>query len=737
MILTVDFEDGEARSTSGSRTQSGDGAPVVWECTDDGATATRDTDYAPTLWVTREDAPVAAVRETVARMVDVTAVTVERRRRGWRADPEPVLRVTVDRVDRVRPVATKLTDLGRPGEYRCYGVDLTPGFRYCLDRDRSPVPDRELRTLELGTPEAARNGDPLDSVTVDGDPLEGETGALVARVADAVAETDPDVLVLDAGATIPALYEAAARTGRTLQLGRRPGWERLAGESTYESYGQVHHSPARYTVPGRVVVDRSNTFFYEQAGLDGCLDLVDRSWKPLQELAWASIGNVLTAIQIRNARERGVLVPWRSYRHERFKSARTLADADRGGHTLSPAVGVHEDVHELDFGSLYPSIMIEYNLSPETVCCDCHDRADVPGLGYSVCDDRGYLPEVLDPLVTDRQEMKRERAVTDDPGRRRALDRRIEAIKWILVSCFGYQGFSNAKFGRIECHEAINAYAREILLDAKAELEAGGWRVLHGIVDSLWVTAAPDVPDRERTPLDELAERVSADAGVPASETSGGSGAQRSPGVPLEYEAAYDWIAFVPRADSAAGALTKYFGRVADPDSSDDAYIYRGIECRQDSTPPFVADCQRELIRTFDVHRDPEAVCDRVARSLRALRSGTVDPAELVVEQRVSKDRDAYDQYTHSVAALDRLADAGIDRHAGQRVRYVVTDDARDSRERVSLARESPTDYDAEFYADRLVRAAESVCAPLGWRRGDIEASLADRTDASLSAFGR
>jgi len=70
--------------------------------------------------------------------------------------------------------------------------------------------------------------------------------------------------------------------------------------------------------------------------------------------------------------------------------------------------------------------------------------------------------------------------------------------KWILVACFGYQGFSNAKFGRIECHEAINAFAREILLTVKQRLEAGGWRVVHGIVDSIWVTPDPDVDDSQR-----------------------------------------------------------------------------------------------------------------------------------------------------------------------------------------------------------------------------------------------
>lgn len=37
-------------------------------------------------------------------------------------------------------------------------------------------------------------------------------------------------------------------------------------------------------------------------------------------------------------------------------------------------------------------------------------------------------------------------------------------------------------------------------------------------------------------------------------------------GIRLEHEAAYDWIAFVPQRERDAGALTKYFGRVADED---------------------------------------------------------------------------------------------------------------------------------------------------------------------------
>jgi len=136
----------------------------------------------------------------------------------------------------------------------------------------------------------------------------------------------------------------------------------------------------------------------------------------LQELAWASIGRILTAIQIKHARERNVLVPWNSWRHERFKSMRQLHDADRGGFTFSPEVGLHENVHELDFSSLYPNIIVTRNVSPETVRCECHpDREDVPGLGYSICPTDGYLPDVLEPLIEDRDAIKQELRGTDDP----------------------------------------------------------------------------------------------------------------------------------------------------------------------------------------------------------------------------------------------------------------------------------------------------------------------------------
>lgn len=72
-------------------------------------------------------------------------------------------------------------------------------------------------------------------------------------------------------------------------------------------------------MPGRAIIDESSTFFYGETNLDRDLDPVSRSNKPVQELAWASIGNILIIIQICEAHDREVVVPWNSWRHVFYK----------------------------------------------------------------------------------------------------------------------------------------------------------------------------------------------------------------------------------------------------------------------------------------------------------------------------------------------------------------------------------------------------------------------------------
>ncbi|WP_312909188.1 DNA polymerase domain-containing protein [Natronosalvus caseinilyticus] len=768
MTFTLEFEDGLVREWT-LEGEEGDG-----DSDDDlpGATFEERTDYVPALFVDGPLEALEALRDALASDPKVCETAFENRYPSLHAhhadDPSRMLRVGLERVDEVRTLAAEIRGVyGRehhaPGTLRLFDVDLTPGFRYCLDEEIDPAPSRPLRTLEITVDDRALASGDLSSLEIDGESVTGDPADVLWSLGRRLERRDPDVLVVSHGDLVPAVERAAAAAGlEGVHLGRLPGWTKLAGESTYASYGQVGHSPARYRVPGRAIVDRSNSFLWHQSGLAGLEYLVQRSRKPLQEASWASIGSVLTAIQIREARAWGVPAPLNKWDPEVFKDVSTLHAADRGGFTFAPEVGLHEDVHELDFASLYPRIICRHNVSPETVGCQggCRDirptlgtgREDgsVPELEYDVCATDGFLPAVLRPLLDRRAACKRR--LRDDPGEDEAARLRAEsgAIKWVLVSCFGYQGYRNAKFGRIECHEAINAHAREIALRAKERLEDAGWRIVHGIVDSLWVTPRVDEPD----PLEGVIAEISRDAGID-----------------IEHDGRYEWVCFVPLRESSggegerrsesgiattavsagagAGALTKYVGK-----RTTGEFKVRGLECRQRHTPAFVADCQREFLEVLDETRDPAAVCDHLARRLGDLRRGAVDRDDLVITKRVSRPLEAYSQETHVVGALRRYERHDVPRRPGQAVEYVVVDDgATRTEERVRLAFEnadagrehtvSDSDgkqrdrYDVDYYATLLLRAAESVTAALGWDRSRIRRALEDDRTVSLSVFTR
>ncbi|MEG3603232.1 MAG: DNA polymerase domain-containing protein, partial [Candidatus Thermoplasmatota archaeon] len=241
------------------------------------------------------------------------------------------------------------------------------------------------------------------------------------------------------------------------------------------------------------------------------------SGRPLDAVARRSPGAVISAIQVRTAMQDGVLIPWRKNRPEDTTTGWELLHADRGGLHLDPRPGLHVDVFELDFASLFPSLIATRNISPETLGCTCcagsgqtsfvpldPDEAkrwfrkrdvsqrlnpapgsspaalSVPGLELHTClQHHGLLGRVVAPLIRRRSELKAQRT-----GPRDDADRRQLALKWLLVTCFGYTGYRNARFGRIEAHEAICAWAREVMLEGIEAARADGWDVVHGIVDS-------------------------------------------------------------------------------------------------------------------------------------------------------------------------------------------------------------------------------------------------------------
>jgi len=280
-------------------------------------------------------------------------------------------------------------------------------------------------------------------------------------------------------------------------------------------------------------------------------------------------------------------------------------------------------------------------------------------------------------------------------------------LKWILVTAFGYQGYRNARFGRIEVHEAINAYAREVLATLMARAEAAGYRVVHGIVDSLWL----DPTDPEHPPD----ARGFADA------------VGREFGLPLAYEGRYAWVVFLPSVGTGFGVPNRYYGRFRTGE-----YKLRGIGSRRHDTPKLLRSYETELLELFGRSEDAPGVralvpaaLERTDRFAERLLAGSWPLEELLLSHRLAQAPSEYSVFTDTVAALRQLRDVGMERAPGESVRYVVVDRrARSYRDRVRVAEtlDDRTTYDAEAYLDLLARAAETMMAPLGVDRERVRA---------------
>src|SRR4030043_2239322 len=102
---------------------------------------------------------------------------------------------------------------------------------------------------------------------------------------------------------------------------------------------------------------------------------------PLQQAARASPGTLITSMQLARATADGIRIPWRKGEPEHFKTAAELLTIDKGGLTFMPPIGLHPNVAEVDFASMYPTIMAIHNISPETVNCTCCAAGTVVGEG--------------------------------------------------------------------------------------------------------------------------------------------------------------------------------------------------------------------------------------------------------------------------------------------------------------------------------------------------------------------
>src|SRR3989442_971574 len=264
-------------------------------------------------------------------------------------------------------------------------------------------------------------------------------------------------------------------------------------------------------------------------------------------------------------------------------------------------------------------------------------------------------------------------------------------LKWTLVTSFGYQGYKNARFGRIECHEAINAYARNILVRTMEIAESHGYEVVHGIVDSVWLR-----PTANADPIEKVREHIAG-----------------SIGLPIELEGRYKWIVFLPCKTTGVGALNRYYGLF-----QDDEFKLRGIELRKHDTPEFINICQEAMLGELSLASTAAEFCERIPKAVDILRwtakcilDRTIPVHQFILTKSVSRTLPEYVVLTATAAALKQMEKRGFAVEPGESVRYVLLDArARDSERKVRVAEflQGDEEPDAWEYIHLLCRSGQT-----------------------------
>lgn len=537
---------------------------------------------------------------------------------------------------------------------------------------------------------------------------------------------DPDLILSNHGDQIllPFLFHLSQSLKIKIHLDRDDTTlhtRRIIRKGTsYNTYGAMIYRAPSYPLFGRWHIDRGNSFVFKEAELRGIIELARISRLPMQRMARASTGNALTAIETDVALKENYLVPWQKSKVEDSKTFYDLLRIDKGGLVFQPDTSkgiVFENMAQLDFSQMYPSIMVQHNLSPETVLCECCTEEKyierVPVAEYHICKKRkGVVSTALEKLLNRRKYYKsRKKEVVGEEAE--VVEAKQNSLKWMLVTSFGYLGYRNAKFGRIESHESVTAFGREFLLTAKEIAEEDNYYLSHAITDCIFIQKE-DSSVLSKAELESLCDKITDRTGIT-----------------MAIEGIYKWLVYPPsKMDSLLPVSNRYFGKFQNGEIK-----MRGLAARRKDLPRFVVDMQLELLGIMkradtiselrSLHREMHTTFQK---KKEILESGKVPWRKLLLRKTVSQPMEDYSVENGNFLSLKQLSELKIGVEPGEKIRYIVLKEKHPDKSKRYLSEEMAelslvsdyVRYDCNYYTRLIWDAFQEIWenfAPSGYFR--------------------
>jgi len=608
------------------------------------------------------------------------------------ADIRFAMRYIVDKG--VRPsgwMEFEVKELGKDGRYRVEKV-------YEVLEDPKPVNKEErpqLRTLafdievynEKGTPRPER--DPIISIALvkDGEVShkfadDMDDKALLTWFRKEILSFDPDVVV---GYNCnyfdwPYLIERTKLKGVKLDVGRKLGVVPTKGayghvslpgrlnvdvydfaKEVYEvkvktlenvaDYFNVMKKDKRQLIPGHEIykywkdpskreilkeyniADAMSTYLLAKLFIPFGEQLSYLTGLPLDQVMAASVGYRVEWYLIRVAYQTNELVPNRVERH---------VSSYKGAIVLKPLKGVHENVAVLDFSSMYPNIMIKYNVGPDTLVKP-GEKVDpkevyVSPAGYMFRKKPdAFFKRSLITLLELRKNIK-ERLKKLDPRdpQYKLLDERQKAVKVLANAHYGYMGWPHARWYCRECAEAVTSWGRELILRAIEMAKKLGLKVIYGDTDSLFV-----IYDKEK--VQKLIELI-----------------EKELGFEVKIDKIYKKLFFTEAKKRYAGVLED--GRID----------IVGFEAVRGDWAEIAKEVQEKIVEIVLKEGNVNKAVSYVKSVIEKLERGEIPVEKLVIWKTLEKSLNEYKSEPPHVVAAKRAIARGYEVKKGDKVGYVI-----------------------------------------------------------------
>ena len=203
--------------------------------------------------------------------------------------------------------------------------------------------------------------------------------------------------------------------------------------------------------------------------------------------------------------------------------------SNSGGYVKEPEIGLHENLVQFDFKSLYPTLIISKNISPDVLVKDNSsynakfedfedyetgydeiDNLKEEEMSSAIDDDeeyyispehffkfkkepQGFIPSALEDILNERFAVKNRMKATDDPILKKSLDVQQQALKRLANTMYGVYGFLRFRWYSFECAQSITAWGRQHIKKAMKEAEDYGFKAIYADTDGFYAKYVPEM----------------------------------------------------------------------------------------------------------------------------------------------------------------------------------------------------------------------------------------------------